>query len=65
MNTSVVAPDINLKDRYYVYRGVVLHQKTSAAQADQLYWQLKGGGVLLRPINRVVRKFLRAAAASG
>ena len=43
--TSIPVADVPLKERFYVYRGVVLHQRTSAAHFDDLYWQIKSGGV--------------------
>jgi len=41
--TSIPVSDVPLKSRYYVYRDVVLHQRTSADKDDDLYWQIKGG----------------------
>jgi hypothetical protein len=33
---------VPLKDRFYIYRGKVLHQKKAAADFDEMYWQMKG-----------------------
>jgi len=43
--TSIPVADVPLKERYYVYRGVVLHHRTSAAHFDDLYWQIKNGAL--------------------
>jgi hypothetical protein len=44
--TSIQTASVPLKDRYYIYRRLVLHQRTSAAEDDQLYWNLKGAVVV-------------------
>jgi hypothetical protein len=40
--TVVPVQSVPLKERYYRYRDYVLHQKTSAAIFDALYWELRG-----------------------
>src|SRR4029077_11307941 len=44
--TSIQVTSPPLKDRYYIYRRLVLHQRTNAAEDDQLYWNLKGAVVV-------------------
>lgn len=35
------AVDRPLKERYWVYRGRVLHHRKGAAEFDRLYWEIK------------------------
>jgi hypothetical protein len=50
-STSVSVVDRPLKERYWVYRNVVLHRRKGAAAFDDLYWQF-------RPVTRT--RLLRA-----
>ena len=43
---NVVQTDVPLKERFYIYRGVVLHQRINAAKDDQAYWDLKNTPVV-------------------
>jgi len=40
MPATVDTSSVPLKDRFYIYRGTVLHQKKAAADFDQMYWQM-------------------------
>jgi uncharacterized membrane protein len=40
MPATVDSSSVPLKDRFYIYRGTVLHQKKAAADFDQMYWQM-------------------------
>jgi hypothetical protein len=40
MPAIVESSSVPLKDRFYLYRGKVLHQKKNAADFDQMYWQM-------------------------
>jgi hypothetical protein len=40
MPATVESSSVPLKDRFYLYRGKVLHQKKNAADFDQMYWQM-------------------------
>jgi uncharacterized membrane protein len=40
MGTTVDTSSVPLKDRFYIYRGIVLHQKKESADFDQMYWQM-------------------------
>jgi hypothetical protein len=44
--STVAGVDRPLKERYYRYRGIVLHERTDAAKDDQTYWDLKGAVVV-------------------
>ena len=39
--TSISAVDRPLKDRFWLYRNRVLHQRRNAAGLDDLYWQYR------------------------
>jgi hypothetical protein len=39
--TSISAVDRPLKERFWMYRDRVLHQRRSAAALDDIYWQNK------------------------
>jgi hypothetical protein len=40
MPATIDSSSVPLKDRFYIYRGIVLHQKKEAADFDQMYWQM-------------------------
>jgi IPT/TIG domain len=40
MPATIDSSSVPLKDRFYIYRGTVLHQKKAAADFDQMYWQM-------------------------
>jgi IPT/TIG domain len=40
MSATVDTSSVPLKDRFYIYRGIVLHQKKESADFDQMYWQM-------------------------
>jgi hypothetical protein len=40
--TSIQVASSPLKERYYIYRRLVLHQRMGAAKDDDLYHQIKG-----------------------
>jgi hypothetical protein len=40
MSATIDSSSVPLKDRFYIYRGTVLHQKKAAADFDQMYWQM-------------------------
>jgi IPT/TIG domain len=40
MPATIDSSSVPLKDRFYIYRGTVLHQKKEAADFDQMYWQM-------------------------
>ena len=39
--TNIPTSDVPLKQRFYIYREKVLHQKKAAADFDTLYWNLR------------------------
>jgi hypothetical protein len=39
--STVAGVDRSLKERFYRYRGIVLHQRTGAAKDDQTYWSMR------------------------
>jgi hypothetical protein len=41
MPATTPTSSVPLKDRFYIYRGKVLHQKKASAEADTLYWSLR------------------------
>jgi hypothetical protein len=52
--TSIQTASPPLKERFYLYRSLVLHQRTSAAKDDQLYWDLKGATVVTLAAPKVI-----------
>jgi hypothetical protein len=40
LRSNISTSDVPLKDRYYIYREKVLHQKKAAADGDAAYWSL-------------------------
>jgi hypothetical protein len=40
--TTIPVTSVPLKERFYIYRRLVLHQLENAAAADDAYWDLKG-----------------------
>jgi len=54
--TTIPVSDVPLKERYYIYRRYTLHQRTSAATADDLYWQIKGGTVTTERVKEVEKR---------
>jgi hypothetical protein len=40
MSATIDSSSVPLKDRFYIYRGTVLHQKKESADFDQMYWQM-------------------------
>jgi hypothetical protein len=40
MPATIDSSSVPLKDRFYIYRGIVLHQKKESADFDQMYWQM-------------------------
>lgn len=46
MPSSIQTSSVPLKERFYVYRRVVVHQRTNAAEADQAYWDLKNTPII-------------------
>jgi len=47
---STIAVNRPLKDRYWLYRDVVLHHRKNAATMDDLYWQYRPTPPLARKI---------------
>lgn len=41
-SAGTTAVDRPLKERFWVYRGKVLHHRKAAAEFDRLYWEIKG-----------------------
>jgi hypothetical protein len=41
MPATIDSSSVPLKDRFYVYRGKVLHQKKEAADFDEMYWSMR------------------------
>jgi IPT/TIG domain len=40
MPATIDSSSVPLKDRFYIYRGTVLHQKKESADFDEMYWNL-------------------------
>jgi hypothetical protein len=40
-SSNIPTSDVPLKQRFYIYREKVLHQKKAAADFDTLYWSLR------------------------
>jgi hypothetical protein len=40
MPATIDSSSVPLKDRFYIYRGIVLHQKKESADFDEMYWSL-------------------------
>ena len=40
-SSNIPTSDVPLKQRFYIYREKVLHQKKAAADFDTLYWNLR------------------------
>jgi hypothetical protein len=41
MPTNTPSSSVPLKDRFYLYRDKVLHQKKGSADFDAMYWQMR------------------------
>jgi hypothetical protein len=49
--TSIQVTSPPLKDRYYIYRRLVLHQRRNAAEDDQAYWEIKNAPPAITTLN--------------
>jgi hypothetical protein len=51
VGSNIPTSDVPLKERFYIYRGVVLHQRKGAAEDDQQYWAIKNAAPVITTLS--------------
>ncbi|HET9376414.1 MAG TPA: IPT/TIG domain-containing protein [Chthoniobacterales bacterium] len=50
-STSKVPVNIPLKERFWLYRDLILHERKNAAEFDRTYWEMKNAPPVIKTIS--------------